>query len=116
MKNANDQLREYTGTSQWYRHPLSGLLFTDGIKGMADTFQAWWLVDLILSHQRNPNLQTEPFQTWQLQRLQGDQFEAVATDGNKRRLAHQHIPFSDFDADCITLYVCDGVLLLPSEY
>jgi hypothetical protein len=116
MKNANDQLREFTGTCQWYRHPLSGHLFTDGVKAMADLFKAWWLIDLVMSHQLSQALQAEPFQTWKLNRIEGDRFVAIATDGNRKEIARQEIPFSDFEADAVSLYFTDGVLLLPSEY
>ena len=116
MKNANDQLREFIGTSQWYRHPLTGCLFTDGIKAMADTFQAYWLIDLVFSHQLTASVKKEGFQKWLLQRLTGHRFVAVADDGNGKEIARQEIPFSDFAADQCTLYLIDGVLLLPSEY
>lgn len=116
MKNANDTLREFTGTSQWYRHPLSRYVYTDGVKAMAEQYRAYWLIDLVFSHQLTPAVKAEPFQTWKLKRLEADRFEAVATDGNKRPIARQEIPFSDFEADRLTLYFCDGILLLPSEY
>lgn len=116
MKNANDTLREFTGTSQWYRHPLSGYVFTDGIKALAEKFHCFWLIDLVMSHQLTPAVKAEPFQTWKLERLIDCRFEAVATDGNKRLIARQEIAYSDFEADSVTLYFCDGILLLPSEY
>jgi hypothetical protein len=116
MKNANDQLRDFIGTTQWYRHSVSGYLFTDGVKALADQFRAYWLIDLVMSHQLTPEVKRETFQTWKLKRQERTRFVAVATDGNKREIARQEIPFSDFDADSATLLYCDGVLLLPSEY
>lgn len=115
MSNANDQLRDFTGTSQWFRH-FSGLLFTDGVKAMAETFQAYWLIDLVMSHQTNPKVRVQPFQAWTLKRLLDCKFVAIATDGNENVIAKQLIHFSDFEADELTLWLEEGVLLLPSEH
>jgi hypothetical protein len=116
MKNANNELKEYTGTENWFRHPLSRYLYTDGVCAMAEMFQAYWLIDLVFSHQLTASVKKEAFQKWVLQRLTGNRFVAVADDGNGREIARQEIPFSDFNADQVTLYFTDGVLLLPSEY
>ena len=115
MKNANDELRQFTGTENWYRHMLGGL-YTDGVQHMAETFQAYWLIDLVFSHQSNPRLKAESFQTWDLTRIKNNEFLAACTDGNDNILCKQLIPFSDFSADQLRLLFCDGVLLLPSEY
>ena len=115
MKNANNNFREYTGTENWYRH-FTGLLFTDGVKAVAETYQAYWLIDFVFSHQLSPSVKAQPFQKWVLQRTLGDAFVAACDDGNGRILASQPIPFSDFKDDILTLYFTEGVLLLPSEY
>ncbi len=115
MKNANDQLRDFTGTSQWFKH-FTGLLFTEGVKHMAETFKAYWFIDLVMSHQVNANVRKHPFQTWTLKRLLDSKFAAIATDGNDNVIAKQVIPFSDFEADELTLWLEEGVLLLPSEH
>jgi hypothetical protein len=116
MKNANDQLSAFTGTTQWFKHPLFEKLYTDGVKYMAEKFEAYWLIDLVFSHQLTSKVRNEQFQTWVLKRIEGNSFIAIATDGNDNIIAIQHIPFSDFDADELTLYYVDNVLLLPSEY
>lgn len=115
MKNANDDLRDFTGTQDWYRH-FTGLLFTDGVLAMAEKFQAFWLIDLVFSHQVTPEVKAQPFQKWVLKRTEGDCFLAVADDGNGVVIAEQVIPYSDFAADQVTLFYTAGVLLLPSEY
>jgi len=115
MKNANDELSNFTGTQDWYRH-YTGLLYTDGILAMAEKFQAYWLIDLVFSHQLSPEVRVQPFQKWVLKRVQNDAFIAIADDGNGLVIAEQEIPFSDFSDDSLTLYLTEGVLLLPSEY
>jgi hypothetical protein len=115
MKNANNNFRDYTGTENWYRH-FSGMLYTDGVQAVAETYQAYWLIDLVFSHQLSKAVKVQPFQKWVLQRTQGDAFMAVCDDGNGNVITQQAIPFSDFKDDILTLYLTEGVLLLPSEY
>lgn len=115
MKNANDQLRDFTGTTKWYRH-FTNLHFTEGVRAMADLFEAYWMIDLVMSYQVEPKIRRQPFQTWTLKRLQDCEFVAIATDGNDNVIAKQRIPFSDFKADELTLWLEEGVLLLPSEH
>lgn len=115
MKNANEQFQDFTGTTEWYMH-FTGLLYTDGIKALVENFQCCWLVDLVASYQHHPAVKGESFQTWQLTRVKADSFKATCTDGNDKKLVDQFIPFSDFDADVVKLYLANGVLLLPSEY
>ena len=116
MKNANDQLRDFTGTTQWFRHPLFGKLYTEGVQHMAETFSAYWFIELVFCHQLKAKVNAHLFQTWSLRRIVRNQFLAVATDGNDNIISKQIIPFSDFPADELTLYFVDNVLLLPSEY
>jgi hypothetical protein len=115
MAHANDQLRDFTGTTQWFRH-FTGYTYTEGVKAMAEQFSAYWFIDLVMSHQTNSKVRAQEFQTWELKRIGGDRFLAAATDGNDNIIAKQDIPFSDFAADTLKLYFTDGVLLLPSEY
>ena len=37
-------------------------------------------------------------------------------DIGEKPLVTQNIPFTDFPLDTIDLWLCDGVLMLPSEY
>jgi hypothetical protein len=115
MKNANNNFREYTGTENWYRH-LSGLLYTDGVLAVAEAYRAFWMIDLVFSHQLSPDVKAESFQKWVLKRQQNDAFVATCDDGNGRIVTEQEIPFSNFSDDLLTLYFTEGVLLLPSEY
>lgn len=115
MKNANNNFREYTGTENWYRH-LSGLLYTDGVLAVAEAYRAFWMIDLVFSHQLSPNVKAESFQKWVLKRRQNDAFVATCDDGNGHIVTEQEIPLSDFSDDLLTLYFTEGILLLPSEY
>jgi hypothetical protein len=103
-------LNQFIGTEQYYRHP-SGLQYTDGIKYLAEKAGAYWLIDLIASYQ--PRL--EGFQLWQLEVSENVGIIACRADSGLPALVSQTIEYTDFPFD-IDVYVCDGVLLLPSEY
>lgn len=46
-------LRQFTGTEQWYRHGLNRVvLYTDGAKYVVDQCGAYWLLDEIALSQR----------------------------------------------------------------
>ena len=78
--------------------------------------EAYWLIDLIISHQCKKEVNNERFQVWELKRLKNNVFTINATDGNKNKVANQHIPFSDFAYDQATIWLVDGCLMLPCEY
>lgn len=111
--NANDDLREYTGADNYYRY-LCGLLITDGAKALADRFQCYWFLDIIASYQYD--LKDEEFQVWTLQRKEDNSASATCTDGNDNVLKFQHVPFTDFEPTSATIWVENGVALLPSEH
>ena len=116
MKNANDNFGSSNGSENFYCHRPSLMLYTDGVKALAESCQAYWLIDLIISHQCKKDINLERFQVWDLRRVEGNSFFIYATDGNRNRVARQKIPFSDFSYDAATLWLVDGCLMLPKEY
>lgn len=121
FRNLNDELGHFYGTSQWYKHPLTGLLYTDGVKYVADKFEAYWLLDSIFIENTGDLAENEPFQKWTLHRVfetpevPTDRFMLICEDGNKNIVLAHGLPFSDFIPDSITFFFIEGVLLLPSE-
>ena len=112
----NTILSDFTGSQTIYRHALTKLVYTEGVQYLASTFGCSWLLDKILIEARlNKNLLNEQFQVWVLSR-QGHGFLLTCTDGNGRDLFSESIPYSDFAAGKVSLWLVDGVLLLPSEY
>ena len=109
-------LAQFTGTENYYKH-LFGLQYTDGIKFMAEKAGAYWLIDAIASYQRkvmnNPRLRE--FQLWQLVIVDNMAILTCRADSGLPAVISQMIEYTDFPFD-IDLYVCNNVLLLPSEY
>ena len=120
MTNANDNFGNANGSENFYNPSLPfrgrGLLYTDGVKSMAETCGAYWLIDLVVSYQGTPKINLQRFQVWELKRKKENAFSILATDGNKNRITSQQIPFSDFPYDTATLWLVDGRLMLPAEY
>ena len=127
MKTINpDQLmadlRQFTGTTQWHRwSSLTKLVCTDGAKYLAEEAGAYWLLDVIASHQNAHALKYSPrlqeLQIWIL-RVNVDKSCRLtcAEDSNIAPVVVQNIEFTDFSLKEIKLYVCNNVILLPSEY
>lgn len=108
-------LAQFTGTENWYRHPLvRTVTYTDGVKYFADTAHAWWFVDDSIIEYA-PLMREQGFLTIT---LVVDQTVAVITvdDGNSRILDSKHIDYTDCPAGQYKFYFTDNVFLLPSEY
>lgn len=114
--HANDNYKHFTGTENHYRHSFTKMVYTDGVKCLVTDLQAFWLLDVIVSHQCLKKVRSEEFQVWKLERVEGDAFKVVATDGNEKVIAVQKIPYSDFKCDTCTIWVVGVCMMLPSEY
>lgn len=112
--NAAD-LRHFSGSEVLYRHALSGGKYTEGVQYVAETGGAYWLIDAIFSWQTKPKVRQESFQGWVL-KVKDGVGRLKATDGHDAVLVRQNIPYTDFPLPEIRFFLCDGVLMLPSEY
>lgn len=108
------ELNQFTGTEHWYRHWL-GILYTDGVKFLAEKAGAYWLIDAVASYQNK--VKHIPFQIWTLV-IDKDNSATLQMreDSDMPFIIEQFIEYSDFPLTSISLYFIDGVLLLTSEY
>lgn len=111
-------LRQFTGTENWYRHGLNrAVLFTDGAKYLADTCGAYWLLDEIaLLQLSEKHVVAEEFQAWKLTVHPNHTALLVCEDGNDRAVFSKKIDFTDFPLDSVILWYTGNTILLPSEY
>ena len=116
MKNANDFFGASNGSENFYRHSFSKFIYTDGVKSLLQHCKAYWLIDLIISHQMDAVVAKETFQVWDLKRGLNDSFDILATDCNHNKVTSQEIPFSDFPYDIATMWLVDKCIMLPTEY
>lgn len=115
---SKNDLAQFTGSENWYRHGINpNVLFTDGAKYVAETGGAYWLLDTIAICQRyEKSVAAEPFQVWKLTVRPDRTASLVCEDGNENIVYTQHIEFSDFTLDEITLWFASNVIYLPSEH
>jgi hypothetical protein len=117
----NQKLASFTGTINWYRHWTNLIAYTDGVKAMAETAQAYWLIDAIASHQINPKVAQHDFQVWTL--TVNDNRTAILEmreDSDKPVIVLQKLEYTDFPFGTFKLWVegsgRERVLLLPNEH
>lgn len=116
VSEIKSELQQFHGTTQYYRH-LLGVLFSDGIKYLADECQCYWLLDLIVSWQAHRKVYVHEFQVFKL-RVNEKNRTAVVTieDGNDNIIQTQKLPFTDFPLDSIDIWYSQNVIYLPSEH
>lgn len=112
MENANTELSHYTGTQGYYRYHCRTLL-TEGVKALADRFNCYWFLDIVASFQ---TLLLEDFQVWTLEKHLDNSATVKASNGNKKELIKQEVPYTNFEAIRATVWVEGNVILLPSEH
>ena len=109
-------MAQFTGTEHWYQHPLvRSVSYTDGVKYVADTVGAHWLVDKVATLQMLPEIKGEEFQVWKLA-VADHKATLTCEDGNDHEVYREAIEFTDFPEPGISLWFTDNVILLPSEY
>lgn len=114
-------LSQFTGSETFYRHWTRRLIYTDGVKYLADEAGAFWLIDAVASYQLDKRIAENEslvaFQLWEL-KVKEDK-SAVLTmraDSGQPAIITQELEYTDFPLETVKLFVCSGTLLLPSEY
>ena len=118
MTLTTDELAQFTGSENWYRHALvRTITYTDGVKYLAARAVAYWLLDEIALSQSLKAVKAETFQVWTLKLdAKGNSASLTCDNGDKKVVYTKRIKFTDFPLPEIKLYCTDGVILLPSEY
>jgi hypothetical protein len=117
FKDNPSDLCQFYGTEMWHRDPLMvNMVFTDGVKHVADTRQAYWLIMFIYARYVHMKVfKNEPFITIEMT-TEDDTAEVVFTDGNNNILHVEEIDYTDYPDEGVCMWLIDGVLMLPSEY
>lgn len=118
------ELAQFTGSEFYYRQAvIQGVQYvcTDGVKFLSERAGAYWLIDEILFAQRAPQIAKNlmlrrEFQVWTLTVEDDRSAWLSCEDGDGYRALTKRIPYTDFPLPDITLYLVEGVLMLPSEY
>jgi len=114
-----NNLSHFTGSSMLFEHRIHNykLLYTEGVKYLAEQAKCYWLLDYICSLQTDTQIKAEPFQTWCIENVGDfDVWIIAAEDGNGKTIHFMRLEFSDFPLNQLKLFYCNNTLLLPSEY
>lgn len=109
-------LAMHSGSLERVRHWTRRFIYTPGVANMAQICRAYWLIDLVASFCRNPNLVGEEFQVWLLTVHADRSASLCVTDGNERTLLTRTIHATDFPLEAMKFYLDQGTLMLPGEY
>jgi hypothetical protein len=111
-------MAQFTGSETFYCYGLVGdVLFTEGVKYVADTAGAYWLLDIIcIANAFELKVRAEEFQLWTLKVRENASGVVTCDDGNSHIVYEQALNLTDFPESGIDLYFCNGTILLPSEY
>lgn len=123
-------LAQFTGDAEVYRHPVNPhVLLTPGVRYLAETGGAWWLIDAIVSYFGSPvmleAMQHDPliesFQVWRLE-VENDASATLSAhmDVGVLPFIKQAITYTDFPLDWIEVWAGRDdqywTLYLPSEH
>ena len=105
-------LAQFTGSEHWYRHAMvRDVLYTDGVKYVAETAGAYWLIDEITFAQRfDKLLAAEEFQSWKLTVNADHTATLTCEDGDGGVVFTKAIEFTDFPLEEITLYFINNTI------
>jgi hypothetical protein len=126
------ELKQFTGTSQYYKHCLYGnnFVYTDGVRYVAQQGHCYWLIDEIvfLLKQQLIKKHYSEFYSILVTVNENKSAKILATDGNDNVLAITKIEFTDLQIQGCELTLFLGIydydenekpkycLMLPSEY
>ncbi|MFI4854690.1 MAG: DUF6876 family protein [Phycisphaerales bacterium JB065] len=123
-------LRRFTGSLERFRHPLNRrVIYTPGVRYLAEQAGAYWLLDIIASYLGSPEMtraiSDDPrlgsLQFWRLDvHPEGGATVLCRADSGEESAIRQDIAFTDFPLDYVDVWVgFDGehwTLYLPSEH
>jgi hypothetical protein len=112
------ELKSFIGTTRYYRHWLGVLVYTDGVKFLADRAKAYWLIDSIVFAQSRAlrDAALREFQLWELFVTNEGSASLVCSRDSEDEAFRIEIPATDFPLRYVKLYLEGHVLLLPSEH
>lgn len=103
----------YCGTDNYYKHPLSKLMYTDSVRDFCQEYGAYWTVDVVASYFHT--IKKYPFLVVSFDVVDGKCDFYAQEDTGLERVVEQYIPFTDLTVS-IKFYLIDSVLLFPSDY
>jgi hypothetical protein len=111
------ELRQFTGSTEFYRHFTNRIIYTQGIKFLCERARLYWLIDLIAALQPRAlkDGALREFQLWELRIANGRAVVVCLRDSEDEAF---RLPLKSVDSalDFVRVYLENGTLLLPSEH
>lgn len=98
----------------WLNGKSRKFFYTDGVKLVADTCGAYWLIDSILLWQKKPKVSAEEFQVWKLSVADRSGI-LTCDDGNSNQIVYEAIKLTDFPIPEMVFWFEIDTLMLPCE-
>ena len=122
-------LGHFSGDLERYRSIIPGVIYTPGVKFLADEGHAHWLIDAIASWYPSPRMRKaiasdhrlESLHFWRLDVHEDDSATlTMRADSGEQPAVTQEIPYTDFPLESIAIWAGPDrngwVLYLPSEH
>ena len=111
------QLAQFRRSEDFYPHRSQALVYTAGVKFLAERCGLFWLIDVIAAWQwwalRDPDLAF--FQLWELRLIGTRRVVMCLKDSETLAFSLPVARRNDSALDSVSLYVQSGVVMLPSE-
>jgi hypothetical protein len=120
----NEYKANCNGTGEYHQYGMFRKTITDGVKLVANAASAYWLLDVVFSHQLNFKAvrAANGFQVWRITlNKKGSGCKVTMDDGGQnggepKVLITQRIPFTDFPKGVeVVMYLESGILMLKEE-
>lgn len=102
----------YHGTETYWRHPF-GLLYTDSVRDFAETYQAYWSLDVVASYL--PEIKQYEFLVIYFDVKDETCSFYCREDSDTPNVIEQYIEYTDLKVS-VKLYLVDKILMFPSDY
>jgi len=111
------ELKNNYGTENYYKIPLSEMVYTDGINDLINKCKCYWLIsDTAIYLSQNPNINKE-FLILSIKVNENNTAEiTLKEDSNEPNLYYKKIEYTDFALKEYEFYIINEVMLLKSEY
>lgn len=126
---SESSLRQFTGDMLRYSHPLNRqVIYTPGVRYLADAGKAYWLIDAIASYFGSPEMNAamerdrrlKQLHFWRLEVNKSSAVLIAEADASENPFIRQVIAFTDFPLERVEIWAgFDGLhwtLYLPSEH
>ena len=114
-----ESMPQFTGSERFVKWTFGQHVLSEGAQYIAESAQAYWLFDAIISHVisfrgKHTHIQAKLF-------TKGDQATLILDDMDGNAIATQKIPYTDFPLKEVTIWAVQSgpkayTLMLPTEY